>query len=140
VTVKTAVVTHMQDQLRFFVRGSKGTYLKFGTCPQESQGIAAPGQPATGPEIGVEDERIWGTLTTTTEFDGKVQRFDEENKKYVGKYPSLPGWYRGYYENVSAALLGREEIFVKPETSRDGLRIIELARESHEKGCTVAWS
>ncbi|KAK3300575.1 uncharacterized protein B0H64DRAFT_18970 [Chaetomium fimeti] len=140
VTVKTAVVTHMQDQLRFFVRGNKGTYLKFGTCPQESQGIAAPGQPATGPEIGVEDERIWGTLTTTTEFDGKVQRFDEESKKYVGKYPSLPGWYRGYYENVSAALLGREEIFVKPETSRDGLRIIELARESHEKGCTVAWS
>jgi predicted dehydrogenase len=28
VTVKTAVVTHMKDQLRFFVRGTKGTYLK----------------------------------------------------------------------------------------------------------------
>ncbi|KAK4041441.1 hypothetical protein C8A01DRAFT_14804 [Parachaetomium inaequale] len=140
VTVKTAVVTHMKDQLRFFVRGSKGTYLKFGTCPQESQAIAAPGQPATGPEIGVEDERIWGTLTTTSEFDPKTQKFDEESKKYIGKYPSLPGWYRGYYENVSAAIRGREEVFVKPETARDGLRIIELARESHEKGCTVAWS
>lgn len=30
VTVKTAIVTHMQDQLRFFVRGSRGTYLKVG--------------------------------------------------------------------------------------------------------------
>ena len=31
VTVKTAVVTHMQDQLRFFVRGTKGTFLKVCT-------------------------------------------------------------------------------------------------------------
>lgn len=30
VTVKTAIVTHMKDQLKFFVRGSKGTYLKVG--------------------------------------------------------------------------------------------------------------
>jgi hypothetical protein len=79
-------------------------------------------------------------LTTTTEFDSNSQRFDEEIKKYIGKYPSLKGWYRGYYENVSAAIRGREGVFVKPETARDGLRIIELARESHEKGCTVAWS
>ncbi|KAL2166012.1 hypothetical protein VTG60DRAFT_3447 [Thermothelomyces hinnuleus] len=140
VTVKTAIVTNMKDQLRFFVRGNKGTYLKFGTCPQESQAIAAPGEPATSPDFGVEDERIWGTLTTTTEFDPKTQQFDEQSKKYVGKYPSLRGWYRGYYENVSAAILGREEVLVKPETARDGLRIIELARESHEKGCTVPWS
>ncbi|KAL2255655.1 hypothetical protein VTK26DRAFT_2938 [Humicola hyalothermophila] len=140
VTIKTAIVTHMKDQLRFFVRGTRGTYLKFGTCPQESQAIAAPGQPATAPEFGVEPERIWGTLTTTTEFDPQSQRYDEEIKKFVGKYPSLRGWYRGYYENVAAAVRGREEVFVKPETARDGLRIIELARESHEKGCTVRWS
>jgi predicted dehydrogenase len=176
VTVKTAIVTHMKDQLRFLVRGNKGTYLKvhstvdniahaphphphrshatppllfslgdanppqFGTCPQEAQAHAAPGKAATSPETGVEDERIWGTLTTTTEFDAKSQRFDEESNKYIGQYPSLPGWYRGYYENVAAAIRGKEEVFVKPETSRDGLRIIELARESHEKGCSVAWS
>ncbi len=66
--------------------------------------------------------------------------FDEGSRKYTGKYPSLPGWYRGYYENVSAAIRGREEVLVKAETARDGLRIIELARESHEKGCTVTWS
>lgn len=28
VTVKTAVVTHMEDQLRLFVRGTKGSFLK----------------------------------------------------------------------------------------------------------------
>lgn len=28
VTIKTAIVTHMKDQLRFFARGTKGTFLK----------------------------------------------------------------------------------------------------------------
>ncbi len=28
VTVKTAIITHMKDQLKFFVRGTEGTYLK----------------------------------------------------------------------------------------------------------------
>ncbi|KAK4116850.1 NAD(P)-binding protein [Canariomyces notabilis] len=140
VTIKTAIVTHMKDQLRFFVRGSRGTYLKFGTCPQESQAIAAPGKPATSPDYGLEPERIWGTLTTTTEFDPACQKFDEASRTYIGKYPSTRGWYRGYYENLSAALLGKEEVYVKPDTARDGLRIIELARESHEQGRTVAWS
>ncbi|KAH6619321.1 hypothetical protein B0J18DRAFT_400272 [Chaetomium sp. MPI-SDFR-AT-0129] len=139
VAVKTAVVTHMQDQLRLFVRGTKGSFLKFGVDPQEAQAIAAPGQPATSAEYGVESERIWGTLTTKSEFDPKIQKYDEESQRYTGKYPSIPGRYRSYYENVSAAILGREEIFVKPETSRDGLRIIELARESQEKGATIAW-
>jgi len=28
VTIKTAIVTHMKDQVRFFIRGTGGTYLK----------------------------------------------------------------------------------------------------------------
>jgi predicted dehydrogenase len=79
-------------------------------------------------------------LTTTTEFDSNSQKFDDDSQKYVGKYPSLAGYYRGYYENVAAAIRGREEVFVKPETARDGLKVIELARESHEKGRTIPWS
>jgi len=41
---------------------------------------------------------------------------------------------------VVAAIRGTAEVVVKPETARDGLRIIELARESHEKKITVPWS
>jgi len=55
-------------------------------------------------------------------------------------YPSMPGWYRGYYENVADAIRGRADIMVDPQTARDGLRVIELARESHEKGYTMPWS
>lgn len=113
---------------------------QFGTCPQEAKAIAAPGQPASDPNYGVEDERIWGTLTTIDEFDPASQKLDDDTKQYVGKYPSLPGWYRGYYENVVDAIRGRAEVCVKPETARDGLRVIELARESHITGTTVQWS
>ncbi|KAL2125005.1 hypothetical protein VTJ04DRAFT_1370 [Mycothermus thermophilus] len=146
VTIKTASVTHMRDQLRFFVRGTRGTFLKFGTDPQEDQAIAAPGQPAISPETGVEDQRIWGTLTTLDPIpdhpDPSLKPLDYQKtaKYHIARYPSFPGWYRGYYENIVAAIRGETEVFVKPETARDGLRIIELARESHETGRTVPWS
>jgi len=139
VTVKTAIVTPLKDQLRFFARGTKGSYLKFGTDPQEARAIAAPGQPATDPSFGLEDEGIWGTLSTTAPFDEACQTLDEASGLWIGKYPSLPGWYRGYYENVAAAVRGEAEVFVRAETSRDGLRVIELARRSHVEGRTVAW-
>ncbi|KAK0751632.1 oxidoreductase [Schizothecium vesticola] len=140
VTIKTAIVTHMKDQLRFFARGTKGTYLKFGTDPQEARAIAAPGQPATDPSFGLEDESIWGTLSTTSPFDEAHQVLDPASGLYVGRFPSLPGWYRGYYENVAAAVRGEAEVFVRPETARDGLRVIELARQSHAEGRTVSWA
>lgn len=96
--------------------------------------MAAPGQPATGPDVGVEDERIWGTLTTTAEFDPRSQRLDEASGLYVwAGTPAFGGWYRGYYENVAAAIRGREDVFVRPETARDGLRVVELARASRTR-------
>ncbi|RSL90278.1 hypothetical protein CEP52_014626 [Fusarium oligoseptatum] len=140
VTIKTAVVTHMKHQLKYLVRGTKGSYLKFGTDPQESQAIAAPGKPAIDDKFGVEDESLWGTLTTTEEFDALCQRFDKDAQLYIGQYPTLRGWYRGYYENVAKAIRGEAEIYVKAETARDGLRVIELARESHVNGCAMRFS
>ncbi len=102
--------------------------------------MAMPGKPAVDPNYGVEDERIWGTLTTKTQFDPKWQVFDDVSQKYSGKYPSLPGYYRGYYENVVDAIRGTAQVNVLPETARDGLRVIELARESHHQGATMPWS
>lgn len=39
VTIKTAIVTHMKDQLRFFVRGTRGTYLKVSILSHHSTWI-----------------------------------------------------------------------------------------------------
>jgi len=43
----------------------------------------------------------------------------------------------GFYRDLVAAIRGEAEVVVRPEVSRDGIRIIELARESAEKGSTV---
>ena len=39
-----------------------------------------------------------------------------------------------YYKDVVAAIKGEKEVVVKPEESRMGIRVIELAMESVEKG------
>lgn len=122
------------------LRPANAFSFQFGSCPQEARAIASPGQPATDPDFGAEDPRIWGTLSTTGEFDAATQTLDAASGLHVGKYPSLPGWYRGYYENVADAVRGRAEVCVRAETARDGLRVIELARESHVRGCTMPWS
>ena len=45
-----------------------------------------------------------------------------------------------YYRDVVAAIRGEKEVVVKPEESRTGIRIIELAKQSAREGVTVAWS
>jgi len=80
-----------------------------------------------------------GLLTTYEKVDGVVQAFDHETPKYVGRYALITGRYIQFYQNVADALNGKVKLAVKGAQSRDALRIIELARESHEKGVTVAW-
>jgi len=45
-----------------------------------------------------------------------------------------------YYRDVVAAIKGEKEVVVKPEEARMGIRVIELAMESVERGVTVEWS
>jgi len=73
-------------------------------------------------------------------FHGDHQKYDEGRKKWVGQYPTITGRYLSFYENVVAAIRGEAEQEVKAEHSRDGLRVIELAVESHRKRATVRWS
>ena len=47
------------------------------------------------------------------------------------------GDYRGFYENVRDALLGKAELEVKPEQVWRTTRLIELARESSAQGRRV---
>ncbi|KAJ4138476.1 hypothetical protein NW768_002310 [Fusarium equiseti] len=141
VTVKTAVITPMNQQLKQLVRGTKGSFIKFqqrSTCITEDH-IAAGLKP-TDEGFGVEYESMQGVLSTYKEFDSKVQDWDQASQKYVGRYPTLPSRWLGLYENVADAINGKAELAVKPTQSRDVLRIIELARESHLKGTTIPWS
>jgi predicted dehydrogenase len=135
VTVKTSVVCVMQHPMKFFIRGYDGSFVKYGEDRQESQ--VFNGIKATDEGFGVENEDTYGLLTTKGKVD-ECQK--EESGRWVGKFPSLTGSYVAYYEDLVKTLRGETELVVKPETARDGLRIIEIARESAEKGCTLPFS
>jgi predicted dehydrogenase len=134
VTIRTSVVSSMQYPLKFFVRGYEGSFIKFGDDVQESQ-IAA-GMTPTTPGFGLENEATYGLLTTKEKFCD-TQDWDQKSGKWVGEFESLKGDYEGFYEDLVKAIRGEEEVVVRPEVTRDGIRVIELARESAERGCTM---
>lgn len=80
-----------------------------------------------------------GVLTTYNEFDSSFQQYDPETKKYTGQVPTITGRWMGLYESLAKAINGDGELEVKASQSRDVLRIIELARESHNTKMTVPW-
>jgi predicted dehydrogenase len=138
VTVKTTVVSVLREPLKYMVRGREGTYVKWGECVQEKH--TGEGRKADEEGFGVEEERLWGDLTTKREVDGARQTKDEASGLWVGKFPTIPGYWRGLYENVVGAIRGEVELEVKPEQSRDGIRVMELARQSWKEGKAVPWS
>ncbi|KFX87572.1 hypothetical protein O988_09365 [Pseudogymnoascus sp. VKM F-3808] len=137
VTIKTAIASPMQDQLKTFIRGTEGSFIKFGTDIQEDQIFA--GKIATDEGFGVEPSSTHGLLTTSKQIDAS-QTYQEDKKKYHGKFPSVTGSYVRYYQDLVAAIRGDRERAVNPQDSRDAIRVIELARESHKTGTTVQWS
>ncbi|KUJ11377.1 NAD(P)-binding protein [Mollisia scopiformis] len=134
VTIKTSVVSSMQYPLKFFIRGYEGSFVKFGDDKQESQ--IAKGMTTASEGFGIEDEATYGLLTTKERFCD-TQDFDQVSGKWVGEFPSLKGDYEGFYNDLVNAIRGESEVIVKPEVSRDGIRIIELARESADLGRTM---
>src|SRR5690242_5285527 len=127
----------MDRQLKFWIRGTKGSYIKYqqrSTCPQEEQ--IEQGVKPTDPEFGAEPDKLQGTLTTYEEFDSSIQTFDKDSRRWTGQYPTVRGRWVQLYQDVADTISGKSDVAVKASDSRDVLRIIELARESHEKGVT----
>ncbi len=108
---------------RFWICGTTGTYTKYGLDPQEDA-MKQGGDP-TKPGWGSEPEEAWGVLTTS---EGTMN------------VPTIPGNYRGYYENVRDAILGRATIAVTPADALDVMKVMELAAQSSVQGCRIRWS
>ncbi|WP_018344109.1 Gfo/Idh/MocA family oxidoreductase [Cytophaga aurantiaca] len=73
---------------RWVIKGSKGTYVKYGVDPQEARLNA--GEKPLSVDWGVEDAGQFGKI----EFaDGQIQT-----------YPTLPGDYRIFYQGVSDSI------------------------------------
>ena len=130
VHVKTNVRSAMRYPLKYFIRGNDGTFIKFGDDRQEEQLTVENMKPADA-GFGVEPEDMWGELTTRTQYS------DSQTKKgdfWIGKVKSDVSSIANFYDDVARAIRGEIELVVKPETSRDGIRLIELARQSAKEG------
>lgn len=99
---------------RYVLHGTAGSFVKWGLDPQEDQLRAGMGFGDEG--FGRESAEAWGTL----------YREGEEPEKIA----TLPGNYRGYYENIRDALTGKTPLTVTPEQAWRTTRLIELARRS----------
>ena len=127
VTVKAGVVSPEVEQLRFWVRGEKGSFKKFHLDCQEDQLKAGLRPGVEG--YGVEGEDKFGMLTTVTK-DGKMIRTVA---------PTPRGDYSVYYEMVAEALKtgDRSKLPADPAVAADVIKLVELARESAKLGKTL---
>ncbi|ETN36715.1 uncharacterized protein HMPREF1541_08993 [Cyphellophora europaea CBS 101466] len=120
-TVKAGVVSCEVEQLRFWVKGTKGSFRKLHLDVQEDQ-LKAGKRP--GDEgYGVDPEDHYGTLTTIV--DGKP-------KQEVYQTIQAPT-YVGYYRDFAEALDGKRGVPVLAEDARDVLKIIEAANKSSKE-------
>ena len=98
------------------------------------------GMSPTDAGFGTEPARYHGTLYTKTQSHHVKEDSNEPAVVFSGKVPGQPGCWMDYYRDVVAAIRGEKDLVVKPEQSRNGIRLIEIARESAKKGVTIPWS
>ncbi|KAJ5833602.1 hypothetical protein N7474_001913 [Penicillium riverlandense] len=125
VTAKATVVSPEEEQLRFWVRGEKGSFKKFHLDIQEDQ-LKAGIMPADN-GYGREPSERYGTLTT-------IQK-GSPVKEIV---PTVePPTYTEYYRKLARALGGEGALPASGAEAREVIRLIELARESSATGRTL---
>ncbi|KAI9369690.1 hypothetical protein BJX61DRAFT_133587 [Aspergillus egyptiacus] len=125
VTAKAAVVSCEEEQLRFWVRGDKGSFKKFHLDCQEEQLKAGMKPGDSG--YGREPSERYGTLTTVQ--NGKPVR-------EITPTVEPPTWTE-YYRKMARALAGEGELPASGAEAAEIIRLIELAQESSKQGRTL---
>ena len=129
VTVKAGVVSPEVNQLRYWVRGEKGSFKKFHLDPQEDQ-LRKEGMKPGDKGYGIEREDHHGVLNVVA-ADGKI---------VSEVVPTVePPTYVAYYRRLAAAMGGdASKVPVAPEEAVGVIKLVELARESSRLGQTLA--
>jgi len=126
VTVKAGVVSPEVNQLRYWVRGDKGSFKKYHLDCQEDQ-LKAGLKPGDN-GFGLEPRERYGVLNTVK--DGKIE------SEVV---PTVePATYAEFYRKFARALGGDvAQLPVDPSTAAAVIRLVELAEESSSQGRTL---
>lgn len=133
ITVKLGTSVLAADPApRYRLNGTGGTYVKNGLDPQEPTILAGHLPPRQGAEELwlQEPEDRYGLLT----YCPNTQKPNELEKEII---PTLPGDYRGFYQNVADSLLGLAAPEVTARCAVRTARMIDLAYESARIGATV---
>lgn len=102
---------------RYILHGTEGSFVKYGIDPQE-QALKDGKIPGTA-GWGSEGKELWGKLNTTI---GSLH--------VEGLVETLPGNYLLFYKNVYDHIRNGKPLAVKPEESRDVIKLIEACYQS----------
>jgi len=113
---------------RFILHGTNGAYVKHAFDVQEPK-LRAGRIPWNETPSEAELEENSGVLTL-------VNAEGTWTKRLV---PPAPSDYRTYYANVRDFLLGTAMLAVTPQHALNVMRVLELARQSSARRCTIPW-
>ncbi|RDB22861.1 putative oxidoreductase C26H5.09c [Hypsizygus marmoreus] len=131
VILRAHILSVRSSQLRYVVRGTQGTYTKYGLDVQEDQLKVIPTpQGILQEQYGREPETIWGTLETL-EPDNVTVKSSIWPSADAGQYIEL-------FKNLGAAIRGETEPAVKWEETTAVIEMVELAHKSSREGATVS--
>ncbi len=110
---------------RFIILGQQGSFVKYGSDVQEAA-LRAGAVPIEESNWGAEPENVWGKINT---------EYQEMN--ITGHIETEKGNYAAFYQNVYDVITGKAELIIKPEESRNTIRIIEAAMQSNKERRTL---
>jgi len=102
---------------RYILHGTEGSFIKYGIDPQE-QALKDGKIPGTA-GWGADAKELWGKINTTIgglHVEGHVE--------------TIEGDYTQFYKNIFESIRNGKPLAVKPEESKDGIRLIEACYES----------
>lgn len=111
---------------RFLLHGMQGAYVK-NTFDLQEPALRAGRLPWKEPPT--EEER--------KENSGVLALVNPDGTMMEELVPPGSADYRSFYANVRDAVLGRAELVVTPQQALDLISILDLARESSARGCTL---
>ena len=124
VTLKSSYLM-CEPEPRFVLHGREGSYVKYGLDPQEAD-LTNGLLPGT-PHWGEEDPSQWGILHT-----------EKEGVRERRPYPTLPGNYGAFYENIYRHIRHGEPLLSDARDVAEVIRLIEAAWESSRTRSVVA--
>ncbi|KAF9011227.1 hypothetical protein BDQ17DRAFT_1397125 [Cyathus striatus] len=130
VILKEQILSVRSPQLRYIVKGEKGTYVKYGIDVQEGQlKVMSNVKEIFEPSFGKESEQFYGTLENMETEDLPVRKSIWPSEE-AGKYIEL-------FKNLAAAIRDGKELAVKWNEAAAVIEMIELAMKSSREERSV---